>query len=142
MSTEQRDAVIEALTQKFGSENIAKLFENEIYNSESSIQEYPKVAYEKLGKIMEASDRQTRVAIVREKEGSDPYSSIIYKQLRSKREIDNDRIVNPPQVQGGIFKCRKCKSDKTSHYGLQVRSSDEPATQFITCASCGNRWTE
>lgn len=43
---------------------------------------------------------------------------------------------------GGEFTCRKCKSDKTSHYSLQTRSSDEPMTVFIQCLKCYNRWRQ
>ena len=42
----------------------------------------------------------------------------------------------------GLFKCGKCKENKTSFYSLQTRSADEPMTNFITCHSCGNRWKE
>ena len=41
---------------------------------------------------------------------------------------------------GGEFTCRKCKGNKTSHYQLQTRSSDEPMTCFITCVNCGHHW--
>jgi DNA-directed RNA polymerase subunit M/transcription elongation factor TFIIS len=41
---------------------------------------------------------------------------------------------------GGEFKCKGCKSTKTSHYAMQTRSSDEPMTIFVTCLGCGNRW--
>lgn len=40
----------------------------------------------------------------------------------------------------GLFQCYKCKSRKTTYYSLQIRSSDEPMTNFITCTNCGNRW--
>jgi len=40
----------------------------------------------------------------------------------------------------GIFKCGKCKSNKTSYYQMQTRSADEPMTTFITCMNCDNRW--
>lgn len=41
---------------------------------------------------------------------------------------------------GGEFVCRKCKGNKTTHYALQTRSSDEPMTVFVCCLTCGNRW--
>ena len=41
---------------------------------------------------------------------------------------------------GGEFVCRKCKQNKTTHYSLQTRSSDEPMTVFVCCLTCGNRW--
>lgn len=40
----------------------------------------------------------------------------------------------------GLFKCRKCKSWRTTYYQLQTRSADEPMTTFVTCANCQNRW--
>lgn len=41
----------------------------------------------------------------------------------------------------GQFKCRKCKSDKSTTFRLaQTRCADEPATVFVTCLSCDIRW--
>lgn len=41
---------------------------------------------------------------------------------------------------GGEFVCRRCKGNKTTHYSLQTRSSDEPMTVFVNCLTCGARW--
>lgn len=38
------------------------------------------------------------------------------------------------------YKCSKCKQKKCSTYELQTRSSDEPATVFVTCLNCGKKW--
>lgn len=38
------------------------------------------------------------------------------------------------------YKCSKCKQRKCSTYSLQIRSSDEPATIFVTCLNCGKKW--
>lgn len=40
----------------------------------------------------------------------------------------------------GLFKCKKCKSYKTTYYQLQTRSADEPMTTFVTCINCEFRW--
>ena len=40
----------------------------------------------------------------------------------------------------GLFKCRKCKSTKTSYYQMQTRSADEPMTTYVTCKACGTKW--
>lgn len=37
-------------------------------------------------------------------------------------------------------KCSRCKNNKVSYYELQIRSSDEPATQFFNCIICSHRW--
>jgi len=52
-----------------------------------------------------------------------------------KKEIAAQSI-----VYRGIFKCNKCKSDKTTYYQLQTRSADEPMTTFVTCMNCGKKW--
>lgn len=41
---------------------------------------------------------------------------------------------------GGLFKCGRCKSTKTTHYQKQTRSADEPMTVFVQCTNCSNRW--
>ena len=40
----------------------------------------------------------------------------------------------------GLYKCRKCKSTKTTNSQLQTRSADESMTTYVTCHNCGNRW--
>jgi transcription elongation factor S-II len=39
-----------------------------------------------------------------------------------------------------LFTCKKCKSKKCTFYTMQTRSSDEPATIFVTCLDCGGRF--
>lgn len=38
------------------------------------------------------------------------------------------------------YKCGKCGEKKTSITEVQIRSADEPMTQFITCIVCGHKW--
>lgn len=38
------------------------------------------------------------------------------------------------------FKCGKCKKNDCTYYQVQIRSSDEPMTTFVTCLDCGNKW--
>lgn len=40
----------------------------------------------------------------------------------------------------GLFTCGRCKTKKTTYYQMQTRSADEPATTFVTCLNCNNRW--
>ena len=40
-----------------------------------------------------------------------------------------------------FFLKKKCKKRKCSITEKQVRSADEPATQFITCLECGHVFT-
>lgn len=68
------------------------------------------------------------------KEQSNARRADIY--ILAKQEIQNDLKIGGDTE----FVCRKCKSNKTSHYALQTRSSDEPMTVFVNCINCGNRW--
>ena len=38
------------------------------------------------------------------------------------------------------YKCGKCGACKTSITEVQIRSADEPMTQFITCLVCKHKW--
>ncbi|MBT6183480.1 MAG: hypothetical protein HOI07_01865 [Betaproteobacteria bacterium] len=48
-------------------------------------------------------------------------------------------IVNEPDYVG-IFKCARCRQNKTTYYELQTRSADEPMTVFVTCHVCKTTW--
>lgn len=90
--------------------------------------------YQVLGLVMETSeDLDTSEAI----EGLVDQEII---DIENKIEIERHRTINPPHVEEGVHQCKKCKSRKTYSYQLQTRSADEPMTNFVTCADCGNRW--
>jgi len=55
-----------------------------------------------------------------------------------KKEYKSNVLKDPNYV--GIFKCKRCKSHKTTYYEMQTRSADEPMTVFITCHNCDSRW--
>ena len=44
------------------------------------------------------------------------------------------------QEHDGLFKCGKCKTNKTTYTQAQTRSADEPMTTFVTCLNCDNHW--
>ena len=83
---------------------------------------------------------------------SDPRrADYIIKNKRSKDVCDlsdaNFTLDSPQEalkieteIEEGLFKCPKCKSKRTTYYSVQLRSSDEPMTNFITCVNCKNRW--
>ena len=43
-------------------------------------------------------------------------------------------------IKEGMFKCGKCRSNKTTYYQQQTRGADEPMTTFVSCTECGNSW--
>ena len=56
------------------------------------------------------------------------------------RELQMEAAKKKEQDYEGLFKCRKCKSTKTSYYQMQTRSADEPMTTYVTCNNCGLKW--
>ena len=66
------------------------------------------------------------------------YAASIREQeiVRLRKELMADKDNNYK----GMFKCGKCKSDKTTYYQLQTRSADEPMTTFVTCMNCNKKW--
>lgn len=56
-------------------------------------------------------------------------------------EIRNKSIFKQQEAtDDGLFKCGKCKTRRTTYQQMQTRSADEPATTFVSCLNCGNRW--
>ena len=41
-----------------------------------------------------------------------------------------------------MFQCGNCKKSECTYFQVQIRSSDEPATNFVTCVSCNHKWSE
>lgn len=52
--------------------------------------------------------------------------------------IDNAK----PASMTDAFKCKRCLKRECVFTELQLRSSDEPSSMFITCINCGNRWRQ
>jgi DNA-directed RNA polymerase subunit M/transcription elongation factor TFIIS len=61
-------------------------------------------------------------------------------RLKRTQEKSETQAQRQQTACDGIFKCRKCGSRRTTYYSVQIRSQDEPATNFITCLNCENRW--
>ena len=57
-------------------------------------------------------------------------------KLQRDEYITNAR----PAAMTDQFKCGRCKNRECSYMELQTRSCDEPASIFVQCHCCGNRW--
>jgi transcription elongation factor S-II len=62
--------------------------------------------------------------------------------IQAKMKRDKHKFDTNVEAATDVFKCRRCKSNKTTYYQQQIRSADEPMTTFITCLDCGNRWKQ
>lgn len=68
------------------------------------------------------------------------WNSCVFKEYVKNKELDNIFNTRPATVVEGVHTCRKCKGKKVAFYSLQIRSGDEPATNFYTCINCGSKW--
>ncbi|NDH06527.1 hypothetical protein EBX93_11505, partial [bacterium] len=64
----------------------------------------------------------------------DAYQRVAMRQLR--RECGVDAASAPD----GAYQCHRCKSMKTVYTSVQIRSADEPMTNFVRCLACGRGW--
>ena len=61
------------------------------------------------------------------------------KLIKAKIIRDKNKFEQKLEANTDRFTCRKCRSKRCSYYSMQIRSSDEPETLFITCLDCGAR---
>jgi transcription elongation factor S-II len=64
------------------------------------------------------------------------WREVVEMKVRRDEYISN----NKPTAMTDQFRCKRCKGNECSYMELQTRSCDEPATLFIQCLTCGNRW--
>ena len=67
-----------------------------------------------------------------------PWAQAEYKLKEKELMIEANKAKEDDY--DGMFKCRKCKSKKTTYYQMQTRSADEPMTTYVTCTACGLKW--
>lgn len=66
----------------------------------------------------------------------DAYAKVAMRQLRREADVD------PSKAPDGAYTCGKCKSRKTVYTSIQIRSADEPMTNFVRCLACGKSWKD
>ena len=66
----------------------------------------------------------------------------VYERVASAQLRREAGITRPEDAPDGAYTCRRCKSKKTTYMSIQIRSADEPMTQFVHCLQCGNAWKD
>ena len=56
----------------------------------------------------------------------------------NSRRSDWNRIHNT--FISGIYRCGKCRGNKTTYFQAQIRRADEPMTTFVSCLNCDKNW--
>ena len=60
--------------------------------------------------------------------------------IDEKTKVDKMLNESLQECATDLFECPRCNKNKTIYLQVQIRSSDEPMTNFITCMNCGNKW--
>jgi len=60
--------------------------------------------------------------------------------IDEKMKVDKMLKESLQECATDLFECPRCHKNKTIYLQIQLRSSDEPMTNFITCMNCGNKW--
>jgi len=66
----------------------------------------------------------------------------VYSGYVAKRETENIRATRPTDITDGLHKCRRCNCKKIIIYSIQLRSADEPMTNFFICTQCAQKWKQ
>jgi DNA-directed RNA polymerase subunit M/transcription elongation factor TFIIS len=59
--------------------------------------------------------------------------------IKAKSIRDKNKFEQKLEAMTDRYTCRKCKSKRCSYIQLQIRSSDEGLTTYVTCLDCGQR---
>jgi DNA-directed RNA polymerase subunit M/transcription elongation factor TFIIS len=76
------------------------------------------------------------------KSGIDPWNSEIYKRQKTKEQMEIRILTTKMDVVEGLYKCKRCSSQKTYSRQVQTRSADEGMTSIIQCSKCHLVWRE
>lgn len=64
-----------------------------------------------------------------------------YSRLKEVDDVLNDANTWK-NVDKTNVKCPKCENDEAYFMQVQIRSADEPSTNFYRCVSCAHNWKE
>ena len=148
-----RDIVSDTLSTIL-SKKVSKSYEKEIFklclklwgkpedwDNYEFINLVSKIEYEKLGMLMVSISKKDRKKILNDiRSCKVSWESCVYKDIQNDIKNNIEMESKPIEVAEGVFKCYKCGDNKTTSVAFQLRSADEPMTNFVTCVTCGNKW--
>ena len=138
-----REKGILSLRELLNVESNVIILEKNIYkiasmNEDNTVGTYNTILYQTIGDIL----KKKKLNIIMENLKKQKIlwnHSVFDKSYKTIKEKD-DFIINPFDVQEGVFECHKCGSRKIFTYSKQTRSCDEPPTTFSYCVDCKKKW--
>ena len=121
---------------EYANDNETPFLLEQIYNTKSDeiLQQF-KISESLVKKIKENEYNPDNLAFLKvEQLHPEKYEKILKKRKLEEAKKKNKATTN-------AFRCSKCGERKTTIVEKQTRAGDEPATVYITCSVCGNKWT-
>jgi len=66
----------------------------------------------------------------------------LLEPVRQRQQMEDEMVERKEDVTESEYTCAACKSKRIARRLKQTRSADEPATVFLRCTACSNRWRE
>ena len=136
---------------KILEQHIAKIIEQSIYNFSKNYAEdnetpefFEQIYNSKSDELLKIIETNLKFILDSIKNNTIDLPMIAFmkqSELDMKQHLDTHRK-EIKIVGSDVYECKKCKKRNSSIVEKQVRSGDEPATQFITCLECGNVYTK
>ena len=107
-------------------------------NEDNTVCTYNTILYQTIGDILKKKKLNTIMTNLKNQKFL--WNHMMFdKSCRIIKEKD-DFVINPFDVNEGVFECHKCGSLKIFTYSKQTRSCDEPPTTFSYCIDCKKKW--
>lgn len=137
---EYREKGLKALRTVVKVEANIKILEKNIYQISDNDEElYIKIIYQSVGDI--CAGRPIKEVLDNVKKKFIGRDHQCFNEIKRQISERDEFILHPFEVEEGVTKCGKCKSNRTYTYQRQCRGSDEPMTTFAKCLECGDKWT-
>ena len=135
ISKKIEDSILK-FSMNYATDNETPFLFQEIYNtkSEELLQQF-KESKMLVKKIKDKKFKPEEVGFLKvEQLHPEKYNKILKKKNIEEHKKNNKKTTS-------AYKCSKCGERKTIVEEKQTRGGDEPATVFVTCQVCGNKWT-
>lgn len=125
--------------QKINSKKFMEIYMNKCISLYRNLNKKSTIGNKNFIKRLKAKEFDIKnISFMKPTEIFPEYWADLIKQQQAEEEYRYDKDFD---METDEFKCGRCKQRKCTYYMLQIRSSDEPMTSFITCKNCGHKWS-
>ena len=127
-----REANTKKIVKKWENQYFTQLYINHLRSIYMNLQDE-----QLLERIKNDTVKSQNVAFLTHQElKPDHWKELIEKKIQK----DASKYTNNIQASTDMYVCTKCKSRRCTFVEVQIRSSDEGSTIFVTCLDCGKQF--